>query len=133
MTSSFAVTFDPTHCQLGRDVFCPYPARSQEGSATDYRDYARPEQFFDSPRSSPSLTSHSVSTTSSSSLSFAGAPSSNYRSIAAGVISPFTRLSPEILDPDWSDRDGRLRESPEPLDYSQGGLGLSGAAGIAMR
>lgn len=123
---------DSTLYDLGCDDSGPHSSHPKAETATDDSGHIELQRYLDSPRSSPSLTSHSTSTASSSS-SYLSPLSSGYLSTPAPAFSPFPGLSPEILNGEWGDNDARIRESPEPYECSQPESALSGASTVAMR
>ena len=118
--------------EFGCDESSAHSFQSRSGTTTDDSGRAELQCYLNSPRSSPSLTSHSTSTVSSSS-SYLSPLSSGYLSTPAPAFSPFPKLSPAILNGEWGDRDVRIRESPEPYECSQPESALSNSPSGAMR
>lgn len=110
------------HSTAPYDLSCAdsgtHSSRSGDTTTTDDSGRVDFQHYLDSPRSSPSLTSHSTSTVSSSS-SYLSPLLSNYLPTPAPAVSPFPGLSPEILNGEWDDKNTRIHESPEPYECSQ--------------
>lgn len=121
---------DSTLYDLGCDDTHTRSSRSRAGTTNDDSGRVELQRYLDSPRSSPSLTSHSTSTASSSYLS---PLSSSFLPTPAPAFTPFPELSPELLKGEWSEKDTRIRESPEPYDCAQAGSALPEASAVAMR
>ncbi|SPO00935.1 uncharacterized protein DNG_03683 [Cephalotrichum gorgonifer] len=122
--------FDSTLFDFGCDDSNSHSAQSKAGIIADGNAQPELQRYLDSPHSSPSLTSHSFSTASSSSSSSYLSPS-NCLSTPATAFSPFPELSPQILDPEWSDHDLITRESPEPYECLPSKAGLTGALAMS--
>lgn len=124
---------DSTLYHLGCDDSGPLPTQSRAGTAPDDGHQVELRRYIDSPGSSPSLTSHSTSTASSS--SYLSPLSSSYLPTPNAAFSPFSGLSPEVLDGKWSENDVRIHESPEPYECSlpTSSSALSDASAVAMR
>lgn len=124
---------DSNFYHLGCDDSGSLPTRSRAGTAPEDGRQVELRRYIDSPGSSPSLTSHSTSTTSSS--SYLSPLSSSYLPTPNAAFSPFSALSPEVLDGEWSENDVRIHESPEPYECSlpTSRSALSDASAVAMR
>lgn len=124
---------DSTFYNLGCDDSGSLPTRTRAGTAPDDGRQVEFRRYIDSPGSSPSLTSHSTSTASTS--SYLSPLSSSYLPTPNAAFSPFSGLSPEILDGEWSENDVRIHESPEPYECSlpTSRSALSDASAVEMR